>query len=247
MLELAKATDYDSARANFKLAIPEYFNFGFDVIEKRAREADKTAFLYVNRDATSIEHHRFSDLDRAANRFANLLIGLGAGKGDFAFVMIPRIPAWYQVLVGCIKTGVVAMPGTNLLTARDIEYRVNKAGAKLAVVTAEHAGIDLRTLTPENFREVTKAAGKNPGTDEFTTKGLPSKTFGLPRGYRLRIPKSIARRVPGTDTNKSDGDGGESTLTLNEARWARLRDVIAAFRASITPVESASKETVSHV
>ena len=139
MLELAKATDYDSARANFKLAIPEYFNFGFDVIEKRAREADKTAFLYVNRDATTIEHHRFSDLDRAANRFANLLIGLGAGKGDFAFVMIPRIPAWYQVLVGCIKTGVVAMPGTNLLTARDIEYRVNKAGAKLAVVTAEHA------------------------------------------------------------------------------------------------------------
>ena len=60
-------------------------------------------------------------------------------KGDFAFVMIPRIPAWYQVMIGCIKTGVIAMPGTNLLTSKDIEYRINKSRAKLAIVTSESA------------------------------------------------------------------------------------------------------------
>ena len=43
MFELAKASNYESARAGFKLEIPEFFNFGFDVIEKRAVEADKTA------------------------------------------------------------------------------------------------------------------------------------------------------------------------------------------------------------
>ncbi len=31
-----------------------------------------------------------------------------------------------------------SMPGTNLLTAKDIAYRIKKAGAKLAIVTAEH-------------------------------------------------------------------------------------------------------------
>ena len=43
--------------------------------------------------------------------------------------MIARIPAWYDVLIGCAKAGVVAMPATNLLTPKDIEYRVNAARA----------------------------------------------------------------------------------------------------------------------
>ena len=34
--------------------------------------------------------------------------------------------------------GAVAMPGTNLLTTNDIEYRINRAGAKVAVVSAAH-------------------------------------------------------------------------------------------------------------
>ena len=110
MLELPKGSDYDDTRAKFRLEIPEFYNFGFDLIAKRAREADKTAFIAVDRTGERIEQHSFSDLDRAANRFAHVLLELGAAKGDFAFAMIPRIPAWYQVLIGCIKTGVVAMP-----------------------------------------------------------------------------------------------------------------------------------------
>ena len=34
--------------------------------------------------------------------------------------------------------GAVAMPGTNLLTTNDIEYRINRAGGKVAVVSAAH-------------------------------------------------------------------------------------------------------------
>jgi acetyl-CoA synthetase len=137
MVDLPEFTDYERTRAEFSLQIPEFYNFGFDVIEKRALEADKTAFIYVARDGETIEHHSFSDLNAAANRFANVLIGLGAAAGDFAFVMIPRLPAWYQVMIGCIKTGVVAMPGTNLLQPKDIAYRINKSQAKLAIVTAD--------------------------------------------------------------------------------------------------------------
>ncbi|MCZ6510642.1 MAG: acyl--CoA ligase [Alphaproteobacteria bacterium] len=150
MLELPEFTDYEGTRAEFSLEIPEFYNFAFDVIEKRAAEADKTAFIYVARDGATIEHHSFSDLNKAADRFANVLLGLGAVAGDFAFVMIPRLPAWYQVMIGCIKTGVVAMPGTNLLMPKDIEYRINKSKAKLAIVTAEAAGKieDIRANCP---------------------------------------------------------------------------------------------------
>jgi acetyl-CoA synthetase len=37
-----------------------------------------------------------------------------------------------------MKAGVVSMPGTNLLTAKDIAYRINQAGATLAIVASEH-------------------------------------------------------------------------------------------------------------
>ena len=131
--------NYKKIRDSYNLEIPEFYNFGFDVIEKRALEDDKTAFIYVSRDGSKIENHKFSDLNSDSNRFANVLCQLGIKKGDFAFVMIPRIPAWYQVMIGCIKTGVIAMPGTNLLTSKDIEYRINKSRAKLAIVTSESA------------------------------------------------------------------------------------------------------------
>ena len=122
MINSVQAKDYEEMRSNHSLEIPEYYNFGFDVIEKRAREHDKTAFIYISRERELVEHHKFSDLNKSSNRFANVLLGLGVRHGDFAFVMIPRVPAWYQVMIGCIKTGVVAMPGTNLLTPKDIVF-----------------------------------------------------------------------------------------------------------------------------
>src|SRR6266540_3193750 len=38
-----------------------------------------------------------------------------------------------DVVLGCIKLGAVPMPGTTLLTARDIDYRLERAGARVAV------------------------------------------------------------------------------------------------------------------
>ena len=69
---------------------------------------------------------------------ANLLNQHGLARGDFAVVLLPRIAAWYEVMIGCIKLGVVAMPGTNLLTARDIEFRINHAKATTVIVSEEH-------------------------------------------------------------------------------------------------------------
>ena len=130
--------DYAQARRDFSLDIPKDFNFAFDVVRPRALNADKTAIVEIDKSGTRVTHHAYSDLETASNRFANVLLGLGAAKGDFAFVMIPRQVEWYHTLLGAMKVGVVSMPATNLLTAKDIEYRVNRSGAKLVIVTAAH-------------------------------------------------------------------------------------------------------------
>ena len=139
MLDFPKMHDYEATRAAFRWVPPDDYNFAFDVIAKRAREADKTALVAVARDGERITRRSFADLDKASNRFARALLSLGAAKGDFALVMIPRIPAWYEVMLGCIKAGVVAMPGTTLLTPKDLAYRLDKSAAKLAIVGCGHA------------------------------------------------------------------------------------------------------------
>ncbi|MEQ8700093.1 MAG: AMP-binding protein [Bauldia litoralis] len=138
MSEFIQLPDYETA-ASVRLPAPEFYNFGFDLIDRRAASADKTAFIYADANTGEVSRHSFSDLSAASNRFANLLGSIGAAKGDFAFMMLPRVPAWYETMIGCIKCGVVPMPGTGLLQPKDIEYRINKAGAKLAIVWHEHA------------------------------------------------------------------------------------------------------------
>lgn len=97
------------------------------------------------------------------------------------------------------------------------------------------SGIDLLELTPDNFREVTKAAGKNPDA------------AGNARGYRLRIPKHIARRVVGTDTHTKIGPGDQEPLTRDEARWERLREILAEFQSSQTTEQVAEPQELSNV
>ncbi len=130
--------DYVNAREHFSIQMPEYFNFAHDVIDHWAATADQTAIIALDRSGEHIREVRYSELSLASNRFANALRALGLKPGDHAAVVIGRIPAWYEVLFGCMKAGVVSMPGTNLLTGKDIAYRINKAHARCVIVTPEH-------------------------------------------------------------------------------------------------------------
>lgn len=129
---------YEAARKTYELDIPEHFNFAFDVIDVRAKEADKDALLAVNTEQETQLTVSFSDLARASAQFAQALMGLGLERGDAACVVIGREPAWHKVLFGCMKAGVISMPGTNLLTAKDIAYRCNQAGAKAIIISPMH-------------------------------------------------------------------------------------------------------------
>ena len=138
-MHLPAMTEYERACREVRFELPEHYNFGFDLIDDRAHRADKTACIAVSADGSAVTRLGFGDLSRSSARFANVLRALGAVRGDLAYVMIARIPAWYDVIIGCAKAGVVAMPATNLLTPKDIEYRVNAARARFAIVSDDNA------------------------------------------------------------------------------------------------------------
>ena len=131
--------DYDSACANERLEVPEYFNFGFDVVDKWAEDRTKLALLSVDPTGENVQHHTFWDLKVLSNKYANSLRDRGIKKGDRVFIMLPRIPEWYVVMLGLMKLGALPMPGTTLLTPKDIEYRIDTAEAVMAITDEENA------------------------------------------------------------------------------------------------------------
>lgn len=131
-------TDYLATRASFRLEVPQVYNYARDVVDARAgAEPDRLALLAVGPDGGDPRRFSFADLAASSDRAARFLAGLGVAKGDRVFVMLPRVPDWYDVVLGCIKLGAVPMPATTLLTPRDIAYRVNSAEASVVVVDAE--------------------------------------------------------------------------------------------------------------
>jgi acyl-coenzyme A synthetase/AMP-(fatty) acid ligase len=131
-------TDYEETRRSFRLQVPEDFNYARDVVDAWARrEPSKVALVAVDQGGGGRREITFTDMRNAANRVANALSGLGASPGDRAFVMLSRIPEWYEVLIGMFKQGVVPMPATPQLQSRDIEYRINRSEASIVVTDAE--------------------------------------------------------------------------------------------------------------
>ena len=131
--------DYESAYNNDRLDVPEFFNFGLDVVDKWAEDRTKLALISVDSTGENFQYHSFWDLKILSNKYANALRDRGVKKGDRVFIMLPRIPEWYVVMLGLIKLGALPMPGTTLLTSKDIEYRINTAEAVMAITDGENA------------------------------------------------------------------------------------------------------------
>jgi acyl-coenzyme A synthetase/AMP-(fatty) acid ligase len=136
---VAREKPYADLVREFRWDIPETFNFGVDVVDAWAAERDGLAIVWENA-AGAEASYRFSDISRLSDQLAQSLRRLGVGKGDRVVVMLPRIPEWQISLIACLKLGAIIIPCIEMLTARDIEYRVRNSEAKAAICRAEQVG-----------------------------------------------------------------------------------------------------------
>ncbi len=133
--------NYEKEASNWDWEIPEYYNIGYDCVDKHAegKNKDKIALLWENEKGDT-EKYTFSDMKRLSNKFGNILRDLGFEKGDRFLIRLPNIPAFQVSFIGGVKIGAVPIPSSVMFRAKEVEYRVNDSESKAVITTAEYAG-----------------------------------------------------------------------------------------------------------
>lgn len=140
--------NYQELYNNYHLVVPEYFNFGFDVIDQWATQPLQ-AMLWVSEDGQEVRQISYAQLRDRSNQVANALQKNGFKAGERVLIMLSRIPEWWELVIGMIKLGVVIIPATTQLTAKDIDYRIETAGIS-AVITDEENLAKFASLVPQS-------------------------------------------------------------------------------------------------
>ncbi len=129
--------DYAETCRTFRLEAPERYNWAYEVFDRWGEDPQKLAMLWVGADGRS-RQVTFRQFGERSRRVANALAGLGVAPGERVFLMLPRLVEWWELILGCIRGRFVSVPGTTLLTPKDIIYRINTSGAAVAVTNAEN-------------------------------------------------------------------------------------------------------------
>jgi len=130
--------DYEDFKENYRIIVPENFNFGYDIVDEWAmKEPNKKALLWCNDDGQE-KLFTFGDIKRLSDKAANAFLKHGIKRGDVVLQMLMQRPEAWINMVALHKIGAVVIPATYQLTEKDIVYRCNSADIKM-VVCVEHA------------------------------------------------------------------------------------------------------------
>jgi acetyl-CoA synthetase len=122
---------------NFKIKVPENFNFGYDVVDAWAtEEPNKKALCWTNDQGEHIDF-TFADIKKYTDQTAAYFQSLGIGHGDMVMLILKRRYEFWFSIIALHKLGAVVIPATHLLTKKDIIYRANAADIKMIVCAGE--------------------------------------------------------------------------------------------------------------
>jgi acetyl-CoA synthetase/medium-chain acyl-CoA synthetase len=117
---------------------PSHFNFARDVMERWARErSDALALWWADEAGDHEQKISFGQLADNFRRAAAFFNTVGIRRGDRVLITLPRLPQWWIAMLGLTRIGAVPIPGTPLLTQKDIRYRIETADARAVITDAD--------------------------------------------------------------------------------------------------------------
>jgi acyl-CoA synthetase (AMP-forming)/AMP-acid ligase II len=166
-----------------------------DQIARNRRERpDHAAILHEGRRIT------FAELDRATNRMANALRGLGVAKGDRVTLALGNSIEWVVAAFGALKAGAILNPVNPDLGREELGFILGHAEPRIVIVSAAErrspltlpvgatlaafgdAPSDARSLDSLLARSSDDPCPVAVGADDGSTLLYTSGTTGSPKG-----------------------------------------------------------------
>lgn len=141
-LKKTQFDSYEDFKQNYKVIVPDHFNFAYDVMDEwAAQKPNKVALLWTNDKGDRIDF-TFADIKRETDKAASFFLSLGIKKGDMVMLILKRRYEFWISILALHKIGAVAIPATHLLTKDDIVYRTNAASIRAIVADGEQIILD---------------------------------------------------------------------------------------------------------
>ena len=192
-------------------------NIAHEAVDRHAEmvTGDRLAMRWLGQGGAVLDF-TYCDLKRLSNRFANVLRGLGLGKGDTVCVLTGRIPELYLTALGTLKNGSVFCPLFSAFGPEPVRQRLSRGDARVLVTTESNYQrkvapfakqlpelryvllVDVEEHFDESllsFRKMMSEAGEEfsiPSTsaEDMAVLHFTSGTTGMPKGA-VHVHKAI--------------------------------------------------------
>ncbi len=200
---IKRGKTYDEVYQSFQWSIPEFYNIADDVCDRWADDAARIALVYEDENK-EVQRFTYGDIQRHANRFANVLVGLGLARGDRVTLLLAQDPEAAIGHVACWKAGLVSNPTSVLFGPEAIGYRLNDLKTRVVVTDSANYPkiVELRASCPsvehvfvvdgepagaKNFWKTLESASSEftnvrTRADEPAWVSYTSGTTGMPKG-----------------------------------------------------------------
>jgi len=129
----AMADRYDELYRKFRWNVPARYNIAQACCGQWAPDRSRFA-LYWEDESGATAAYSFWDIQQQANRLSNALAALGVQCGDRVALLLPQRPESAIAYMAIFQMGAVALPLSHLFGPDALEYRMEHAGASVAIV-----------------------------------------------------------------------------------------------------------------
>jgi len=124
---------YDELYKSFRWDVPARYNIARGCCGRWAEDRSRVA-LYWEDESGATETLTFAAVQKTANRLCNALTALGVRRGDRVAILLPQRPETAIAYVAIFQMGAIALPLSHLFGPEALEYRLEHAGASVAIV-----------------------------------------------------------------------------------------------------------------
>ncbi len=178
-------------------------NFAATLVDTAPPE--RRALLELARDG-SRRTWTFGEVADRSARLAGALAARGIGPGDVVMTLIGNRPDWVFAMLASWRLGAVALPGNEMLRAKDLRLRFGVASPKLVIADERNraeleaadptgAGIDVLLVPDPSLYDASPAPAAQLGLTDPAVIIFTSGTSGAPKAVTHGVRYLAGQRV----------------------------------------------------